>query len=97
VEDTRLVLVGALDSTTRDRFRTAAVIALDLAASAGVSLVLDCRAAGFVDDEGAAMLVALGRTARSLSTPVRIEAAPIQLRGKLELAAAIELFEWREE
>ena len=94
--ESRIVLAGTLDATTRDGFRAAAVKALDIAASARTPLVLDCRALDHVDNLGAAMLVALARTARGLATSIRLEGAPMHLRGRLELAAAIDLFDWCE-
>lgn len=92
-----LLWTGALDLDESRRFRVVAADALDRARSAGVPLAFDLGEAGVIDRDGLSMLVALGRTARAMGVPVRIDRPPISLRGALEQAGAVGLFEWPED
>ena len=90
----RLTWTGALEFPDRDRWRYVVSSALDRANSARVPFALDLAQVTSVDRYGLAAVIALGRTARFLQVPVRIEHASWQLRVDTEAANAYTLFEW---
>ena len=94
MDDLRLIWSGPLDGTTAEQFRASATTMLDRARAAQCSLQLDLSAAHILDYHGIACIVAMGRTAHALRVPVRIDRPSLIVTEELDLAAALDLFDW---
>jgi len=86
-----LELEPCLSFDDRARFMAAALDALE---HCGDVLRVDCSALVHFDDEGVALLLALGRYAEGIGVRVELIEAPLALRYAVETRGSGSLFTW---